>query len=54
MDRALNRDDYLGYFAVYDGHAGSTCADYLEHNLHCALFNQKALFKYASLSFDTL
>jgi len=32
----------VAYFAVYDGHAGSMCADYLESNLHQKIFSPVA------------
>jgi len=41
----LQPTDYVGYFAVYDGHGGARCADFMELNLHRYLFNQKNLFR---------
>jgi protein phosphatase 2C family protein 2/3 len=29
------------YFAIYDGHGGSSCCDFLTQNLHQFIFNSK-------------
>jgi protein phosphatase 2C family protein 2/3 len=29
------------YFAIYDGHGGSSCADYLKECLHTIIINQE-------------
>ena len=29
------------YFAIYDGHGGSNCCDFLTQNLHQFIFNSK-------------
>ena len=41
-----NKDSYreknwpnISYFAIYDGHAGSKCCDYLKNNLHNYIFD---------------
>lgn len=31
----------INYFAIYDGHGGSGCADFLRSNLHNNIINQK-------------
>ena len=31
----------LSFFAIYDGHAGNKCAEYLKNNLHNFIFESK-------------
>lgn len=31
----------INYFAIYDGHGGSGCVDYLKNNLHRYIFTNK-------------
>jgi len=37
----------MAYFGVFDGHGGNKACDYLMHNLHVNLFNQKDHFRFA-------
>jgi serine/threonine protein phosphatase PrpC len=30
------------YFAIYDGHGGNLCADFLKDNLHQIIINQES------------
>ena len=30
---------HISYFAIYDGHAGNTCSNFLQENLHSYLFS---------------
>jgi protein phosphatase 2C family protein 2/3 len=39
----FGRDRSMLFFAVYDGHGGSICADYLKDNMHLLLSEQLTL-----------
>ena len=35
---------HVAYFAVYDGHNGEECSEYLSHELHSAVFSAQDVF----------
>lgn len=42
IDRLATMYPECSFFGIYDGHAGSECADFLRNNLHLLLINELA------------
>lgn len=45
VDPSLEKDSKLSYFALFDGHAGEKCCNFLRDNLHLLITQNEQFFK---------